>query len=487
MFAETTGKPANRGEGSCLTRSSDLVPDNRELRFVMDSTITPDREVQELTTRARESWKSLRRHETFEHWVTLGRAIDAYRRQVFRVLQINEPKGQRYKRAMGDYLRENGWQNPTPENPVGIADAVRTRLQHIIDHHPEIEAFRATLPLDSLLKQNHPTTVWLAFRKWKIPPTDKNSDRETPTSKLRESVRQLSEENERLTRIVAGGDDWEEQIKALVTTTDTEQLADVIFETLDDDKDRTFYELTDELVRRYAHFIADDIDLQEVSPVLGLFDDARRLRDPKEFIRDDSVKAREYADAILNELDGQTDKPHDDAKVIPLAPLETALAAVNLKLERTPTGDYRIRPLPAGKTVPSPKPIEVPNVKGLPRDERRVAMLKALDLAVHPNTTTDEALASLRGYFQMAEGSLPTQIWGSPKPGPDVITADDKGSVDDRIEDTISSLHDTMQKWHDYVADLNSQLEDSGQELAKVKVERDAALARVKEMELQSQ
>jgi hypothetical protein len=391
----------------------------------MDKPITPDKDVMELTARARDSWQSLRRGESWEHWITVGQAIDAYRRQLYRVLQINEPKGQNYKTAMAGYLRENGWLRAKDTRDgarprysgEGIDDGARANLQHCIDHYPEIEAFRQTLPLNNLVRQNHPNTVWRAFKKWKIPPKDKNSDRETPTSKLRESIRELSEENDRLNRKVAGDDDWEEQVRTLVTTTDTEQLAD----------------------------------------------------------------------AILNELDGQTDKPNDDAKVIPLAPIETALTAVNLKLERTPTGDYRIRPLPAGKTVPTPKPIEVPNLKGLPRGERRAAMLKALDLAVHPNTTTDEALASLRGYFQMAEGSLPTEIWGSPKPGPDVITADDEGSVDDRIEDTITSLHDTMQKWHDYVADLNSQLEDSEQELAKVKVERDAALARVKEMELQSQ
>jgi hypothetical protein len=36
------------------------------------------------------------------------------------------------------------------------------------------------------------------------------------------------------------------------------------------------------------------------------------LHDPKVFIRTNSVKAREYAAAILNELDGQTDELNDD-------------------------------------------------------------------------------------------------------------------------------------------------------------------------------
>jgi hypothetical protein len=272
----------------------------------VDRTITPDKDVQELTTRARESWQLLRRHETYEHWVTVGRAIDAFRRQVFRVLQINEPKGQRYKKAMGDYLRENGWQNPTPENPVGIADAVRTRVQHIIDHYPEIEAFRATLPLGTLLKQNHPTTVWGAFKKWKIPPKEKE-DRETPASKLRESVRELSEENDRLTRIVAGGDDWEEQLKTLVEGVDVNELAEIIYDQ-ENEKLVPCFDLTDAMVRQYAACSQNDGGLTTSE----LFERSRQLEDPKKFIKKNSAKAREYADAILNELDGQTDEPNDD-------------------------------------------------------------------------------------------------------------------------------------------------------------------------------
>ena len=87
--------------------------------------ITPNPEVAELTRRARESWQSLRRGESWEHWLTIGRAIDAFRRQLFHDLKINEPKGQAYKEAMGAYLAENGWQQPTKEDPNGIDNTAR--------------------------------------------------------------------------------------------------------------------------------------------------------------------------------------------------------------------------------------------------------------------------------------------------------------------------------------------------------------------------
>jgi hypothetical protein len=150
--------------------------------------ITPNPEVAELTRRARESWQSLRRGESWEHWLTIGRAIDAFRRQLFHDLKINEPKGQAYKEAMGAYLAENGWQQPTKEDPNGIDNTARVNLQKIIDRLPEFEAWRATLPLGNQLKQNHPNTVWRAFCKAFPEPGDRDDGekRKTETQRLRQ-------------------------------------------------------------------------------------------------------------------------------------------------------------------------------------------------------------------------------------------------------------------------------------------------------------
>src|SRR6516164_6625480 len=95
--------------------------------------ITPNQEVAELTRRARESWQSLRKGESFEHWLMIGRAIDAFRRQLLHDLNINKPN-QPYKEAMGAYLRENGWQQPDKEDrSTGIDNTTRVNLQKIID------------------------------------------------------------------------------------------------------------------------------------------------------------------------------------------------------------------------------------------------------------------------------------------------------------------------------------------------------------------
>ena len=147
--------------------------------------ITPNQEVAELTRRARESWQSLRRGENFEHWLSVGRAIDAFRSQLLHDLNINKPN-QPYKEAMGAYLAENGWQQPKKENPrEGVDNTTRVNLQHIIDRLPDIEAWRATLPLGNLLKQNHPNTVWRAFCKAFPEPGENGDKRKTETHRLR--------------------------------------------------------------------------------------------------------------------------------------------------------------------------------------------------------------------------------------------------------------------------------------------------------------
>jgi hypothetical protein len=160
--------------------------------------ITPNPEVAELTRRARESWQSLRRGESWEHWVTIGRAIDAFRRQLFHDLKINEPKGQAYKEAMGAYLAENGWQQPTKEDPNGIDNTARVNLQKIVERLPEFEAWRATLPLGNLLKQNHPNTVWRAFSKAFAEPGDNGTKRKVETQRLREERDEAIDEVARL-------------------------------------------------------------------------------------------------------------------------------------------------------------------------------------------------------------------------------------------------------------------------------------------------
>jgi hypothetical protein len=117
--------------------------------------ITPDRDVKELTRRGQISWQALKRDEQAEHWLTIGRAIDGYRHQLFRALKINQPRGHQYKVMMGRFLKDNEWDK--------IDDGARSNLQRCVENWPAIEQWRRSLPLAFLLKYNHPTVVWQRF------------------------------------------------------------------------------------------------------------------------------------------------------------------------------------------------------------------------------------------------------------------------------------------------------------------------------------
>jgi hypothetical protein len=186
--------------------------------------ITPNAEVAEATRRAQEGWQILKRGgEDFRYWIGVGQAINAFRRQLFHDLKINEPKGQAYKEAMGAYLKQNGWNQPpkwkpdmtdqdgkpvpapSREQTIGIDDGVRSNLQHVIDHLAEIEAWRATQPLGDVLRQNHPNTVWRAF-PYKGKGDNEPRPRQNPQQRLRRErdearaeLGTVTAENERLT------------------------------------------------------------------------------------------------------------------------------------------------------------------------------------------------------------------------------------------------------------------------------------------------
>jgi hypothetical protein len=89
-----------------------------------------------------------------EGWVynvNVGKAMDAYRRQLFRELGITKPNHQ-YKEIMGRYLRANEFHR--------INKTTRTFLQKCIDHLPEIEKWRATLSEEDRDAWNGPRAVW---------------------------------------------------------------------------------------------------------------------------------------------------------------------------------------------------------------------------------------------------------------------------------------------------------------------------------------
>jgi hypothetical protein len=172
-------------------------------------TIKLDPDTQTVVTRGREAWRSLKNDETWEKWVAIGRAIEAGRQAIMRLLHTNQPKGRAWSQTFGSWLSENEFDQ--------IDKGVRSRLQNCLDHLPEIEGWRRTLGLTQRLQLNHPNAV---LRRWQAATAapkeaDGNGSRRPG---LREEVLRLQSELDaahreigRLRRSEDEGNDWDWQ------------------------------------------------------------------------------------------------------------------------------------------------------------------------------------------------------------------------------------------------------------------------------------
>jgi hypothetical protein len=171
-------------------------------------TIRLDPDTQTVVMRGREAWHSLKTDETWEKWVAIGRAIEAGKAAIMRVLQTNQPKGRAWSQTFGAWLADNEFDQ--------IDKGVRSRLQTCLDHLPEIEAWRRTLGLTQRLQLNHPNAV---LRRWQMStamPNDRAGNNGRPG--LREEVLRLQSEldaaHREIGRLRQGydeGNDWDWQ------------------------------------------------------------------------------------------------------------------------------------------------------------------------------------------------------------------------------------------------------------------------------------
>jgi hypothetical protein len=171
-------------------------------------TIKLDADTQTVVTRGREAWRSLKSDETWEKWVAIGRAIEAGKAAIMRLLHTNQPKGRAWSQTFGAWLAETEFDQ--------IDKGVRSRLQTCLDYLPEIEAWRQTLGLTQRLQLNHPNAV---LRRWQASlamPKDRAGNNGWPG--LREEVLRLQSELDaaqreigRLQRGYDEGNDWDWQ------------------------------------------------------------------------------------------------------------------------------------------------------------------------------------------------------------------------------------------------------------------------------------
>ncbi len=170
-------------------------------------TVKLDPDTQTLVTRGREAWKSLRQDETWEKWVAIGRAIEAGKGAIMRLLHTNQPKGRAWSQTFGAWLSENDFDQ--------IDKGVRSRLQTCLDNLPDIEAWRQTLGLTLRLQLNHPNAV---LRRWQASRQTSTGPRNNGRPGYREEVIRLQSELDaahhqisRLQRKEDEGNDWDWQ------------------------------------------------------------------------------------------------------------------------------------------------------------------------------------------------------------------------------------------------------------------------------------
>jgi hypothetical protein len=166
-------------------------------------TVKLDQDSETLVTRGREAWKSLRQDETWEKWVAIGRALEAGRTAIMRLLGTNQPKGRAWSETFGAWLRENDFDQ--------IDKGVRSRLQTCLDNLPAIEAWRQTLGLTLRLQLNHPNAVLRRWQATRAEPKGPGKSSGKPT--MRDEVMRLQGELDAAHRRLESdeGNDWDWQ------------------------------------------------------------------------------------------------------------------------------------------------------------------------------------------------------------------------------------------------------------------------------------
>jgi hypothetical protein len=149
-----------------------------------------------------QAWHRLGRDHSLENWRHVGAALLIGRSWAMREAGVNRPVGRRYNILFAAWLNKFGFEN--------LDKADRSRLFAVMDHLPEIEAWRATLTPTERLRLNHPSAV---LRKWKSANaiSQNRNSRLSPLKKCREDTVALKQEIFRLRQECErlGGDCWQ--------------------------------------------------------------------------------------------------------------------------------------------------------------------------------------------------------------------------------------------------------------------------------------
>jgi hypothetical protein len=113
----------------------------------------------DIIAEGRAAWKQIkaRATATWIDWLSVGHALIAARAVVMRQVGTNKPVGGTYNRAMGRWLRENGFD--------GINTSERYNAAKCAENEEAIEGWRETLPDIQRRKYNSASCVWNYYKK----------------------------------------------------------------------------------------------------------------------------------------------------------------------------------------------------------------------------------------------------------------------------------------------------------------------------------
>jgi hypothetical protein len=150
-------------------------------------------DVERVCRQGLEAWKRLKKDKNWADWRKVGEALIVGRDFAFKAAGVNRPQGKGYNLAFGEWLQRYKLDD--------MDKGTRSRLFEVMDNLGQIEDWRQTLPLNLRLSLNHPNAV---LRKWKAHMApEKRTETGEPKPTLRDSVVNLSEENEAKAREIA--------------------------------------------------------------------------------------------------------------------------------------------------------------------------------------------------------------------------------------------------------------------------------------------
>jgi hypothetical protein len=145
--------------------------------------------------RAQEAAKRLAIGETRQDWFCVGFALLDGQNKAMLQAGCNKPSGGKYTFAFSKWFQNSGLCE------VAGDGATRSNLIALIKNFSEVQQWLKDLPLEKSLTLNHPSVI---HRHWKKSITTTKNKPPSAVAKLKESVRQLEEENKRYRELNGG-------------------------------------------------------------------------------------------------------------------------------------------------------------------------------------------------------------------------------------------------------------------------------------------